>query len=330
MKRLRRILVAIADLQNTHSEVLRRAAVLARATGAQVELFHAVTTPFVESRRVGRRLMALQLTAADSLILAQKNLEQIARSKLLQGCRVRVVAIADKPAHEAIVRRALAMHADLIINGTHTRGLADRLVLRHTDWELVRHSPVPLLLVKSTRRRGKTVVLAAIDPLHANAKLVRLDGEILDVASGMSAVLKGTLHVVHAYLPLSVMLSAGIGEPLVWNTTELDGNYTQRVRREFTRALRSSQIPPRRRHLRVGVAATELAACAARIRATLVVMGAISRSRLERLFVGSTAEHVLNDLACDVLIVKSPERKSPGTSRKMSGDSSETVSGIEP
>jgi universal stress protein E len=304
MKKLRRILIAISDLQSAHGGVLRRAAVLARATGAQVELFHAVTTPLSESRRVGRQLLPLQLTAAQSLLLAQQNLARIARSKLLQGCRVRTEAVADKPAHEAIVRRALASHADLIINATRTRGFADRLVLRHTDWELVRHSPVPLLLVKSERLAAKAVVLAAIDPLHANEKPARLDGQILDVASGMASVLKGTLHAVHSYMPLSVMLAASVGEPAAWNTAELDTDYTKRVAREFARALRSVQIPPRRRHLRVGAAATELVSCAAQIRATLVVMGAVSRSGLERLFIGSTAERVLDALACDVLIVK--------------------------
>jgi universal stress protein E len=304
MKKLRRILIAISDLQNAHGGVLRRAAELARTTGAQVELFHAVTAPLSESRRVGRQLLPLQLTTAESLILAQKNLERIAGSKLLRGCRVQVQAVADKPAHEAIVRRALATQADLIINGTRTRGFANRMVLRHTDWELVRHSPVPLLLVKSDRLAAKAVVLAAIDPLHANEKPVRLDGQILDVASGMATVLKGTLHAVHAYMPLSVMLSASVGEPVAWNTAELDTNYTKQVAREFARALRPTQIPPRRQHLRVGAAATELVTCAAQIRATLVVMGAVSRSGLERLFVGSTAEQVLDALACDVLIVK--------------------------
>lgn len=304
MKKLRRILVAISDLHHTHGGVLRRAAALAHATGAQVELFHAVTAPVTQSRRVGRRLMPLQLTSEESLVSAQKDLERIARSKLLEGCRVQSVALVGKPAHEAIVRRALATHADLIINGTRARGLADRLVLRHTDWELVRHSPVPLLLVKSDRLAAKAVVLAAIDPLHANAKPARLDSQILDVASGIATVLKGTLHAVHVYMPLSVMLAAGIGEPIMWNTTQLDANYAQRVTREFARALRSTRIPVSRRHLRVGLAASELAACAARIRATLVVMGGVSRSRLERLFIGSTAEHVLDQLACDVLIVK--------------------------
>jgi universal stress protein E len=33
-------------------------------------------------------------------------------------------------------------------------------------------------------------------------------------------------------------------------------------------------------------------------------MGATSRSGLKRIFIGSTAEHVLDSLQCDVLVVK--------------------------
>ena len=304
MRKLRRILVAIADLDHLHGGALRRAAALARATDAHIELFHAVTASLTESTRVGKRLMHVELTLEASVSVAQKGLERIARSKVLQGCRVNSVAASERPAHEAIVRQALATHSDLIIIGTSSRGLATRLLLRHTDWELVRHSPVPLLLVKSGRQPRKPVVLAAIDPLHANSKPTRLDGQILDVAGTMATILKGTLHAFHSYMPLSVMLAAGIGEPAEWDSTQLDTNYTQRVVREFTRALRRTEIPASRRHLRVGAAATELAACARRIRATLVVMGAVSRSRLDRLLVGNTAERVLDELSCDVLIVK--------------------------
>lgn len=304
MKKLRRILVAIADLENAHGTVLRRASVLARATGAQIELFHAVTGPFTESRRVGSRLVPLQSPPGDSLILAQTHLEQIARSKLLQGCRVQAMAVAEKPAHEAIVRRAIATQADLIVTGTRHHGFADRMLLRHTDWELVRHAPAPLLLVKSDRAATKAVVLAAIDPLHAHAKPARLDGRILDVAENMATMLNGTLHAVHAYIPLSVMLATGIGEPLAWDPTPLDADYTKRVTKAFAHELQSTRIPTSRRHLRVGNAAKELVDCATRIRATLVVMGAVSRSGLERLFVGSTDERALDELTCDVLIVK--------------------------
>jgi universal stress protein E len=37
-----------------------------------------------------------------------------------------------------------------------------------------------------------------------------------------------------------------------------------------------------------------------------MIMGAISRSGLQRAFIGSTAERVLDRLPCDALIVKPP------------------------
>jgi hypothetical protein len=35
-------------------------------------------------------------------------------------------------------------------------------------------------------------------------------------------------------------------------------------------------------------------------------MGAVSRSGLKRVFIGNTAERVLESLTCDVLVVKAP------------------------
>jgi universal stress protein E len=40
------------------------------------------------------------------------------------------------------------------------------------------------------------------------------------------------------------------------------------------------------------------------LRADLVIMGAVSRSGLKGLFLGNTAEDVLDRLHCDLLIVK--------------------------
>jgi universal stress protein E len=41
-----------------------------------------------------------------------------------------------------------------------------------------------------------------------------------------------------------------------------------------------------------------------RLRADVVVMGAVSRRGLARVFLGNTAEEVLDRLGCDLLIIK--------------------------
>jgi hypothetical protein len=39
----------------------------------------------------------------------------------------------------------------------------------------------------------------------------------------------------------------------------------------------------------------------------MVIMGAVSRSGLKRLLIGNTAERVLDQLSCDILVVKPPK-----------------------
>jgi universal stress protein E len=49
-----------------------------------------------------------------------------------------------------------------------------------------------------------------------------------------------------------------------------------------------------------------------------VVMGAVSRSGLRRIVIGNTAERILGDLTCDVLVVK-PQRFVTRVSRTRRG-----------
>jgi universal stress protein E len=76
----------------------------------------------------------------------------------------------DYPPHEAIVRRAARIDADLIIAECH-QGARTRPWLMHlTDWELLRTSPLPVLLLKNARPWRRPLVLAAVDPAHQHAK----------------------------------------------------------------------------------------------------------------------------------------------------------------
>ncbi len=64
------------------------------------------------------------------------------------------------------------------------------------------------------------------------------------------------------------------------------------------------------RHLVEGPIQGAIESVARRTRASIVVMGAISRRGLRRLFIGNTAERLLGHLDCDVLVVKPPGFRS--------------------
>ncbi|HUK03059.1 MAG TPA: universal stress protein [Steroidobacteraceae bacterium] len=292
--RFRRILLAVRDPAHAPRAALRKAASLARASGGSIELFHAISAP-------GDLEAFVRATVLEEV---SKRLERIARSPLLRGCRVRCVAEWDYPPHEAIVRRVMKSGSDLVVAATQSHGLGGRLWLRNTDWELIRHCPCPLLLVKSARAYKRPSVIVAIDPFHTHAKPTRLDERLLAAGDSLAKLLRGSVHAFHAYMPLMATVIGPMGEPVMWESPEVESVHSSQVAREFNREAARAKVPARRRHLVMSDVAEGLETTVRRVRAPLVVMGALSRSGLRRFVIGNTAERVLDQLTCDVLILK--------------------------
>jgi universal stress protein E len=300
------ILFAIRNPTAEHQPGLAKAIQVARATGAKLELFHALNDPlFIELTQLGE----------DTVDRLCERVEEEARIPLGRLCKVAhrhgVQAESavewDYPPHEAIVRRALKIGADLIVAECHKGGRTRPWLIHLTDWELLRLSPVPVLLLKNGKAYRRPLTLAAVDPAHAHAKPSRLDARILAAAAQLSKGLRGTLHMVHANYPSIVGLAPPVNR--AWSTLSYE-DLKEQERQSFEMFRANAAIPRTRAHLVEGNPAREIPRVADKLGADIVVMGALSRSGLERVFIGNTAERVLGDLNCDVLVVK-PEGFSP-------------------
>jgi universal stress protein E len=82
------------------------------------------------------------------------------------------------------------------------------------------------------------------------------------------------------------------------------------VRKKVSSEARRFGIDNRRILVVEGAPQRVLPQVARRLRARIVVMGAVSRSALKRLFIGSTAEQVFESLP-DVCVVKPPGFRTP-------------------
>jgi universal stress protein E len=160
-----------------------------------------------------------------------------------------------------------------------------------------------VLLVKTAGVYRHPVVLAAVDPGHTFSKPAKLDKRILDAASKIAGALRGTLHVLHAYVPFPYMADP---KTMVNQETvkRLKEEATAAAQKALDRELRSSRIPTSHRHLVGRHPADAIPQTARELHSSIVVMGAISRSGLRRLVIGNTAERVLDLVSCDILIVK--------------------------
>jgi universal stress protein E len=195
MRPIRRILVAIKDPGANTLPAVAKAARIARACGAHLELFHALKASVWANNSTAyeKALLDLQRTQGQQYL---QRLGRIAARLRLHGIEVSTAVEYDYPAYDAIVRQAKATSADLIVASRSGCSL-----LRLTDWELLRQSPIPVLLVKKSGPYRHPNILAAVDPSHAHSKPAQLDREILGVAEQISKALKGKLHAIHAYAP---------------------------------------------------------------------------------------------------------------------------------
>jgi universal stress protein E len=302
MTAIRKILVAVKNPDARRQPAIDKAIRIAKTLGASVEFFHAIADPvFLEVQPLtGHSVTELKREALEGW---QKRLDKlIARASKL-GVESKGSVEWDFPPHEAIVRRSVRCRADLIIAECHA-GRRLGWLMQLTDWELLRASPVPVLLIKTSRPWRRHVVLAAVDPSHAHAKPSRLDSLIVEEAEHFADALRGTLHVMHA-IHTSVF-GLTLGDPTIDAATLAVTFEEQKIRsrQDFKTFAENANIPRARRHVIDRDPVTGISTVARKVGADLLVMGAVSRSGLKRLFIGNTAERVLNTLPCDVLVVK--------------------------
>lgn len=317
---IRRVLVAVKELQANVRPVVRKAAQIAAASGADLEIFHSLSVPLpMDALTAGAIDLKEQLRAQRRS--AEQHLERIAARVRASHPRLSIsVAVEwDAPVYEAIVRRAGKIKADLIVAARHTGSHMLPGLMRLTDWELIRLSPVPLLLVRSPRPYRRPAVLVAVDPTHAFAKPLQLDRGLLRVGAALSESLRGTLHAVHAYVPIPTgALPADAWAITTEAVKQVEAASRRAAQRQFDRVLKGSAVRESRRYLIGRHPVDAILQAARKSHSAILVMGALSRSGLKRLLIGNTAERMLDELRCDALVVK-PARFRNRVPRKVQG-----------
>jgi universal stress protein E len=302
MQGIDNILVIVDPTANRHPAI-DKAARLAEKFSARIELFACETK---QSRALRYAAHLAKGEPADFIGHVHAVLEALATPLVKRNLDVCVETAVGDPLHMQLLERVRHTSADLVIKDTHHHSLAKRTFVTNTDWHLIRGCPVPLLLAKERAWAPAPTIAAAVDPGHVNDKPVTLDERILEWAQRLHGTLGGSLHALHAFLPLILVAEASTGVPAMMGS--LTPELIEEERQKNLARLRSLTtrygIDARNLHAHVGVATDAIPACAEQLNADLVVMGAISRSGMQRIFIGSTAERVLETLPCDVLVVK--------------------------
>jgi universal stress protein E len=303
------ILVAVADPSSERQPAADRAAQIATRLRARVVLFHAAFEPalsgrpFFDSKRLAK--------SRGWFVAARgRQLERHAAKLRGSGLDVEVCTVWEEPVHEAVIRAVLREKADLVVAGRHERHADRPPQLRLTDWELMRLCPRPLLLTHSVATRPESgPVLAALDPTHAYDKPAHLDISIAGFAAALAATLQVDIHAVHC-VPNAVY-------PLGEVTFTQRQRMHRRLHSQLKRVMKKAGVTARALHVLDGSVADGVPALGRDLRAQIIAMGIISRRWLKHFAIGDTAESVIRDAPCDLLLIKPDDfRLRLGRSRK--------------
>ncbi|MCH7817114.1 MAG: universal stress protein [Proteobacteria bacterium] len=290
MLELSKILVIIEPDIDSHG-IMKKAMQLASYTESEVELMIADYSSYLEDGFYFDPLQAqaLRYEHADQRI---NELEILAKPLRQGGLVVTVTTAWGNPPYAEIVGRIRDTKPSLVLKATRQHHKISSLLLSNEDWELIRYCPAPLLLAKGRQWRVNPLIVAAVDPNHMHEKPVALDDNIVSSASSMAAISGGQVHLFHS-----------VCVPPIAEAHSLQKN-AEAKRSKLTDLATRHGICKTCCHWSTENVVNALPAKAKELKASVVVMGAVSRSRLDRILIGNTAEKVLDKLECDVLIIK--------------------------
>lgn len=303
---MRNTILAFVEMERFPLEVATRASRVAKFYDADLKLV--LSDPIVSFLRSSFMISVDSKQIADTVQQAQKEeLERIVAAIADTNLNISTSIIQERPASDAMVAKALDCEPLLVVKGTVYHSPAERATFTFNDWQLIRKLDYPLWLVKPRPWSEKPVIIAAVDPMHPHEEEGRLTQAIVDFAKTLAEKCDGKLQLLHTYERLEEVSSFAKLEfkPMKVPVRELEEKMRDEHRRQLDSLAARNDVDAGAVHLLPGRTRDILPAFARTQNADMVVMGAVARNGLQRRIIGSTAEHVLDHVPCDILVARS-------------------------
>jgi len=202
--------------------------------------------------------------------------------------------VVTKDLIDSVLERWQQDHFALLVKGCDPRH-NNRRLLAPRDWQLLRETPCPVLLVKQDQHWADGRILAAVNTITHNSQLRAHNQSILMLAGFIAHSLNAPLHTAVA-TPLAMQ---GV-EPEMQSQVLID----QRAQRCAEKMLSEMNLPVAQLHVGEGPPEHWIPHVSKEIDASLVVMGTHARKGMSAALLGNTAERILDRLNTDILVLR--------------------------
>jgi len=226
-----------------------------------------------------------------------------------------------------VIREVLRNDYDLVFKMSDSGGLLSR-VFGSDDMHLLRKCPCPVWLIKHDSPKTYQQILAAVDvdnnyPDDQISTRNLLNHQILEMGLSLALSESAKLHIVHVWDAIG---EGAMRVGFIQKTEDEVNRYVESIRQRQIHNMDSlideiaekmgrdalEYLQPNK-YLIKGFPRKSVPKVSKEINADLVVMGTVARTGLPGVFMGNTAESILNQLDCSVLAVKPPGFVTPVT-----------------
>jgi universal stress protein E len=300
---IRNILV-IVDPTADAQPAIDKAAKIAATLGSSLELYvcdaeptpadnAAVSTDCAEFREARRRGF-------------MDSLEGYAAPLRLHGLHVTIQCEWHAPLAQGIGYHVLRTRPDLVVKDTHRHPAPARDDHAPTDWDLIAQLSAPLLLVRPQPWSGRPAIAVSVDPCHAADRPESLDQMLVSLGCLFANGLGGQLEAWHVLeqpphlpgepaAPLEIARASGAARDTVDRVVNVANNMPTAIPTFFLE----------------GAVAIAIAARAEERRPDVLMLGAAARPRWAHSAASGTAAQLLEQIPCDLLVMKPEGFVSP-------------------
>ncbi len=210
--------------------------------------------------------------------------------------------------YEAIIAEVFSGEHDIVIKGTRKHDVLESVIFTPTDWHLLRKCPSPVLLVKNAKWPENASILASVHVGSEMPSHIDLNDKMVEQLQSLTERLNAKPYLVNAYpiTPANITIELPEFDP----TT-----YTDAVRGHHLTAMKALRqkhgLNEEQTVVEQGLPEEIIPQTAERLNAAMVIIGTTGRTGLSAVFIGNTAEHVIDKINCDVLALKPTGYVSP-------------------
>ncbi len=191
--------------------------------------------------------------------------------------------------------------ADCIIKTADSHKILNSVLFTPLDWQLLRHSPVPVLVAKDHIWEATGTIAVAVDFSDPDdISLRRLNTRLLREAQELSQLTRCQIHLVTAIPP--VLPPASFDLP-GFTPDLLSEEVLKEGCRQVLNFAARHKIKAENCHIREGQADDVIPSLCVQLNPTCLFIGTSARRGIAVALLGNICERVIDELSCDVAVI---------------------------